>query len=133
MTGTTPPHAPLTLPKAIIFDWDKTLTDNYEAIYQAMLLTLDAFGHEPWDRESFGLKSQKSTRETFPETFGDRSDDAIAYFYKAFEQEHIKHLTVLDGAEDVLNAVGHLHLALVSNKRGDLLRKEVPRYPDRRR
>ena len=37
-------------PRAILFDWDNTLADNWAAIHGAMNATLVAMGQAPWTR-----------------------------------------------------------------------------------
>ena len=36
------------LPKAIIFDWDSTLIDNWQSIANALNATLIEMGKAPW-------------------------------------------------------------------------------------
>ena len=59
-------------PKAIIFDWDDTLIDNWQAIHTALNLTLVTMGHERWSFEKTKSNVRRSMRDSFPELFGDR-------------------------------------------------------------
>jgi phosphoglycolate phosphatase len=57
--------------------------------------------------------------------FGDDWQRARDIFYAGFARDHLKLLTVLEGAEELLEAGKDLPIALVSNKNGDFLRKEA--------
>ncbi|HEY6335247.1 MAG TPA: hypothetical protein VI113_05115, partial [Alphaproteobacteria bacterium] len=41
----------LTRPRALLFDWDSTLVDNWRSIETALNATLVAMGHAPWTAE----------------------------------------------------------------------------------
>ena len=117
----------LPLPKAVIFDWDNTLVDNWGAIHAAINLTLVAMGHAPWTAEETRRNVAKSLRDTFPVLFGDRWKDAQKIFYSSFESVHLEQLKPLPGAADMLVALKArgLYLAVVSNKTGRYLRSEA--------
>ena len=53
-------------PKAIIFDWDDTLIDNWQAIHAALNLTLNKMGHERWSFEKTKSNVRRSMRDSFP-------------------------------------------------------------------
>lgn len=124
MTGTKPPG-----PRALLFDWDNTLVDNWATIHDALNHTLVHMGHEPWTVEQARLRIRASARDSFPALFGDRWEEARDVFYARFMARHLDTLRPKTGAEDLLrdaDAVG-LYLAVVSNKRGDLVRAEAAR------
>jgi phosphoglycolate phosphatase len=118
-----PPGTP---PKALLFDWDNTLVDNWLSIVDAMNVTLVAMGHRPWSAEEARLRIRRSMREAFPLLFGDRWTDAQRIFYDRFEAAHLNALRPLPGADAMLERLrsAGLYLGVVSNKRGDLLRRE---------
>jgi phosphoglycolate phosphatase len=114
-------------PSAIIFDWDNTLVDNWPAITHALNAALTAFGHAEVTEEDTRRQVRHSMRESFPKVFGDSWPEARRIFYEAFDSHHLEPLQPLDGAEDALRLFHNagIYLALVSNKRGDYLRKEA--------
>lgn len=114
-------------PKAILFDWDNTLADTWPTIHQAMSETFIAMGHEPWSMEVTKERVHRSLRDSFPEIFGDRWEQAGDLYLNAFKRIHLEKLTPLEDAEEVLKALKNtdIYTALVSNKTGSNLRLEV--------
>jgi phosphoglycolate phosphatase len=66
-------------------------------------------------------------RDTYPQMFGDRWQEAGRLFYARFEERHLETLTPLPGAAELIEALhaAGLYLAVVSNKQGDYLRQEA--------
>ena len=119
--------SPLATPRALVFDWDNTLVDNWPAIHQALNATFAAMGHELWTLDETKARVRKSLRDSFPEMFGGRWEDARKVFYDTFAEVHLTHLQPLAGAGEglaTLVAAG-LPLAVVSNKNGAYLRAEA--------
>ncbi len=117
-------------PRALLFDWDNTLVDTWGAIHHALTVTFEAMDQEPWTLEQTRQKVRRSARETFPVLFGARAEEASGIFYRAFENDHLETLEPHQGAEALLRGLaesGSYYLAVVSNKRGDLLRREAAR------
>jgi phosphoglycolate phosphatase len=115
-------------PRAILFDWDNTLVDSWAMIHHAMTATFQALGQRPWTLEECRLNVRKSARDSFPELFGDRAEEATAVFYRTYEADHLAQLRALPGAGEMLHALAaadDLLLGVVSNKRGKLLRLEA--------
>lgn len=114
-------------PRAILFDWDNTLVDTWPTIHHALQATLEAMGHETWTLEETRSRVRQSLRDAFPKLFGERWEEARRIFYDAFERVHIENLEPVDGASAMLRALKDhgLYLAVVSNKTGRYLRKEV--------
>lgn len=112
---------------AILFDWDCTLVDTWDGIFKAVNGTLVHFGLEPWSQEDAKNRVQESGRDAFPKLFGERAGEAQKFFYKLVEADHLKGISVLEGAHDLLKflAQAGIPLGVVSNKMGPLLRKEV--------
>jgi phosphoglycolate phosphatase len=117
----------LSRPSAIIFDWDNTLVDSWIIICKALNATLTNFGLEPWSLEYTKANAQRSIDNSFPELFGNRWKQAGEYFYDQYEAIHIKMLSPLKGAGESLLELRKkgIYLAVVSNKKGSHLRKEV--------
>jgi phosphoglycolate phosphatase len=112
-------------PRALLFDWDGTLVDNWDAIVSGINEALAAFGKPTWGRDEAMERISASQRDSFPVLFGDDWQTAREIFYAGFERRHLELLTVLDGAEALLNAAAPVTMALVSNKNGLHLRKEA--------
>jgi phosphoglycolate phosphatase len=114
-------------PQAIIFDWDNTLIDSWYAILDAQNHTLTTFGLEPWTLEETRERVRGSMRDSFPALFGARWREAGEVFYRRFTERHMQTLQPLPGAAALLEELhgNGLYLAIVSNKKGDYLRKEA--------
>jgi phosphoglycolate phosphatase len=115
-------------PRAILFDWDNTLVESWGVIHEAMNLTLDAMGHPRWSRAETETRVRASLRDSFPNLFGARWRDAEQVFYNSFAAIHLDHLRAMPGAEDMLKHLAEvecLHLGIISNKRGEYLRREA--------
>ena len=118
----------LPTPKALLFDWDNTLVDSWVVIHHALSVTFRAMGREPWTLEETRERVRKSARDSFPELFGDRAAEATEIFYRTYESDHLAQLSPRRGAETMLEglaAMNGLCLGVVSNKKGELLRKEA--------
>lgn len=114
-------------PQAVIFDWDNTLIDSWPVLHEALNGTLRAFGHAPWTFDETRRRVARSLRDSFPELFKARWEEARDDFYARFQAIHLDRLTPLPGAEILLNAFrdNGVYLAVVSNKKGPILRREA--------
>ncbi len=119
---TTPP-----VPKAILFDWDNTLVDTWPCIGKAINTTLAAMDKPTWSEDECRTRVGRSMRDTFPELFGDRWQEAKVVFYDAFAAIHIDMLATLPGAAALLADLSEhdVYLGVVSNKTGAFLRAEA--------
>lgn len=122
-------EAPLRRPRAILFDWDNTLVDNWPVIHDALNATLTAMGHRPWNLEETKARVRASLRDSFPRMFGGRWREAEQVYYDAFSASHLRRLREMPGAGAMLAALAErgLYLAVVSNKQGRFLRLEADR------
>jgi len=114
-------------PVALLFDWDNTLVDTWPAIHHALAATFRAMGREPWTFEETRARVRASARDSFPALFGPHAEEAMEVFYRTFAADHLVKLRERPGATAMLerlHAAG-FYLAVVSNKRGDLLREEA--------
>jgi len=115
------------IPRALIFDWDNTLVDSWDAIHHALVVTFTAMGHEPWTLSDTKAKVRRSLRDAFPAIFGERWDEARKLYLDTFTATHLERIAPAPGAADLLAelaARGH-YLAVVSNKTGPVLRREA--------
>jgi phosphoglycolate phosphatase len=118
---------PMSRPRAVIFDWDNTLIDSWHAILDAQNHTLEAFDCAPWTLEEAKQRVRGSMRDTYPALFGERWREAGEIFYRRFTERHMQTLQPLAGAEALIRELSSqgVYLAVVSNKKGDYLRKEA--------
>ncbi len=119
--------SPTTRPRAILFDWDNTLVDNWPAIHRALNATFAVMGHVPWTFEETKARVRRSLRDSFPEMFGPRWTEARTIFYNAFSAAHLDCLEPMPDADETLAwlAGEDIYLAVVSNKTGTYLREEA--------
>jgi len=116
----------LPTPTAILFDWDNTLVDTWPVIHRALNATLAHMGHAPWPIERVKRDVKRSMRDSFPELFGERWQEAAERYQQDYRAIHLDEIRALAGAEAMLESLAtkDVFVALVSNKRGPSLRKE---------
>lgn len=114
-------------PRAVLFDWDNTLVDSWGTIHHALLQTFAALGHPPWTFEETKTRVRHSLRDTFPNQFGDRWEEAKRIYLDHFTAIHLERLRAVAGAEELVRSVAAagLYVAIVSNKNGPMLRREA--------
>ena len=114
-------------PRAILFDWDNTLVDNWPVIRDSMNDALAAMGHPTWTLDETKARVRASLRDSFPKMFGDRWAEAREIYYQSFTARHLAALKPMAGAEDLLRGLRDrgVYLAIVSNKTGKYLRAEA--------
>jgi phosphoglycolate phosphatase len=114
-------------PRALLFDWDSTLVDNWTAIHAAMNVTLGHFRQETWTVEQCKARVKTSLRDAFPRLFAGQSELALQTYLDAYERIHLQHLAEMPAAGAMLDAAQEigLYLGIVSNKTGPNLRQEV--------
>ncbi|CAK0746428.1 phosphoglycolate phosphatase [Azospirillaceae bacterium] len=115
------------LPRAIIYDWDNTLVDTWPTIHAALAETQQIMGMTPWSLEQTRRRVRRALRESFPQEFGARWEEARDIYYKAFAARHLETLKPLDGAASLLAffAARGVFQAIVSNKSSRFLHAEV--------
>jgi phosphoglycolate phosphatase len=118
---------PHTRPKAILFDWDNTLVDTWQTVFQALNTAREAVDQLPFTVEEFFERPHLSIRDTALELFGDHFEKGEQVFYEAIGKTHLETLKVLEGAGALLDQLKGLgiYMGIVSNKDGHHLRKEV--------
>ena len=114
-------------PRAILFDWDNTLVDNWLAIHVALNAALAAMGHRTWSIEETLGRVRRSLRDSFPEMFGGRWKEAREIFYARFAAGHLETLKPLPGSAEMIASLAGtgVYLGVVSNKTGEYLRREA--------
>ncbi|PZO86705.1 MAG: HAD family hydrolase [Micavibrio aeruginosavorus] len=113
--------------KGVYFDWDGTLVDSLPLLYASHNHVRVTMGLHPWTREEYMQAMVHSTRELYPTIYGNRAQEAQDMLYQFISDNHLQQLSLIDGAKDVLDMLqgAGIPMGLVSNKRNDILRREV--------
>ena len=116
-------------PKAILFDWDNTLVNNWEPIFTAYKETLKNLGLKKQNRSEIIKNAKYSLRETFPRIFKDDWKKAKKTFYVAFKKIHLQKIKPMPKVEKILKIIKEKKIpcGVISNKDGNILRKEINR------
>lgn len=116
----------LSAPRAILFDWDNTLVDTWPIIHAALNMTLRYMNHPEWPIERVRKEVKKSMRDAFPTMFGTRWEEAADHYQQSYRSMHLQYLKPIPGAQALLTKLAEATpLGVVSNKKGDSLRKEI--------
>ena len=94
-----------TPPKAILFDWDNTLVNNWEPIFFAYKETLKKLGLRNQSKDETLKNAKYSLRETFPKIFKDDWIKAKRIFYNNFKKIHLKKIKPIRNAERLLKTI----------------------------
>lgn len=118
----------LTKPRAIIFDWDDTIVDNWETAFKALNTALVHMGTEAWSEDEARRRSGPSARDLFTSLFGaDRWQEADKVYYDTFCAIVFENVRQHDNAGNFLQMLhdNGVEMGVVSNKRNPLLRQEI--------
>jgi len=118
------------LPKAIIFDWDNTLTNTWPLINYSMNKMLREMGHQEWSDEKIKARTHLSMRDYFPQLFGDKWQEAGKIYVNAYHEKNLEKLEFLPRALELLDLLNakNIQLFVISNKRGKTLREEAENF-----
>ena len=114
-------------PQAIIFDWDNTLVNTWPLIQQAINLTMAKMQMELWSLEKVRNTVHKSMRDSFPDIFGERWQEAGEIYRNSYSAINLDQLELLPNALTLLKKAQEKNILqfVVSNKIGSTLRREV--------
>ncbi|MCW3473802.1 HAD family hydrolase [Limobrevibacterium gyesilva] len=112
-------------PQAILWDWDNTLVDGWAGITAALNVVFAAHAMPAWTVADALARVRGSLRDTFPGLFGESWREAVNLFRTTMAERHLQYLRVMPGIGELLQAADAWPLAVVSNKDGPLLRREV--------
>ena len=114
-------------PKAILFDWDNTLVNNWDPIFIAYKETLKSLGIKKQSREETIKNAKYSLRETFPRVFKNDWKKAKKVFYRVFKKIHLQKIKPVSKVEKILKIIKEKKIVcgVISNKDDNLLRKEI--------
>ena len=116
---------PATPPSAVLFDWDNTLIDGWAGVTAALQVVFVEHGMAPWSLTEVKARVRGSVRDSFPPLFGPAWPKAAESLRQAMAALHLDHLAPMPGAADALEAATAWPCAVVSNKDGAFLRREV--------
>ena len=117
----------LPIPRAVIFDWDDTIINSWTPTLKALNKALIEMGEKPWTDEEARAKAGASAKDLFRQLFGDRWQEADKIFFDYLRSLFREHLPVYPDVEPILKLLAErkVYMAVVSNKRGPLLRTEA--------
>lgn len=112
--------------KAVIFDYDGTLVDSSQRLTRSLEQTFRKMNVSVSASHRENRVVQKSLREYFPDLFGENWRKAAEVFYQ-FYAKNLQYNSPFHETEEILKLLLEkgLYVAIVSNKRGDILRSEV--------
>ena len=113
--------------KVILWDWDNTLADTIDPLWQAFNETFKHFGMPTITREQMKIYMNSSSSKLFFELFQGQNIDEVYQIYLKHYQKNMFNLHLLPGAKEVLEwakSKGFINL-IASNKYYLILRQEV--------
>jgi phosphoglycolate phosphatase len=117
-------------PRAILFDLDGTLIDQFQAIHRAFSLTLEKMGFPPPSFETVKKAVGGASISTMTKLIGpERAKEAVDILRPIFEEEMLNGLILLPGAKEILLELKECGIksAVLTNKYGPHAR-EVCRH-----
>ena len=113
------------LPRAVLFDWDNTLVDTTHDTLRALNAVCAAFNHRPMTLDEFQKKPSLTIR-SFLSSIVAPSDISAAESVFFQHTTHLE-LVLMPHAHAVVTWLHrqNIPMAIVSNKGGDRLRKEI--------
>lgn len=120
-----PVHYPF--PKMVLFDWDNTLMDTTPVLYKAFCIMREHYDLPDMTVEEYREQTGLSLRETFPDIFGDKWEEAKQVYLGAYQKYHLDFLTAFPDAWELVSYVREKvgKVGVVSNKTAAILQKEV--------
>lgn len=114
-------------PLAVLFDWDNTLVDTQDNIFNAIKHTINAMGYR---NQTADRNSHESRKDYMVGLFGEQWKKANAIYQQYLDKALLQNITLNQGVEKMLKTLkGHnVYLAIVSNKKNTNLQKEVAHF-----
>lgn len=113
-----------TSPLAVVFDWDNTLVDTQDNIFNAIKHTIDLMGYS---NTTAGRNSHESRKSYMVNLFGEQWKKANRIYQQYLDKALLQNITLNPGVEEMLKTLKsrNIYLAIVSNKKNTNLREEV--------
>ncbi len=114
-------------PRVVLFDWDNTLMDTTPVLFKAFCVMQKHYDLPACSMEEYRAKTGLSLRETFPDLFGDKWEEAKKIYLDAYRANHLTMLTPFEKAGELVAFVHDKigRAGVVSNKTNVILQKEV--------
>lgn len=114
-------------PLAVLFDWDNTLVDTQDNIFNAIKHTINSMGYR---NKTADRNSHESRKDYMIGLFGDQWKKANEIYQQYLDKALLQNITLNPGVEKMLKELKDLnvYLAIVSNKKNTNLRKEVAHF-----
>ncbi|MBP5534572.1 MAG: HAD hydrolase-like protein [Alphaproteobacteria bacterium] len=113
--------------KVILWDWDNTLVDTFDAIWNAQNAMRVHYGLPEWTKEEAKTAMNQSGRNLIKNLVGEeKAKEARAYYLEQYAKNAC-HLKLKKGAVELLDyakSAGYINI-LASNKAKDILCNEV--------
>jgi len=117
----------MTEPRIILWDWDNTLVDTFDAVWSAQNEMRVHYGLGTWTQEEAKKAMNQSGRNLIKDLVGaERAKEAREYFLERYAQ-NVRYLKLKENAKDVLDytsKAGYINI-LASNKAKSVLLGEV--------
>ena len=107
--------------RAILFDLDGTLIDQFQAIHKSFALTLERMGYNKPSFNEVKRAVGGASEATMEKLIGpERAQEAVQILRPIFEKEMLNGLTLLPGAKEILNwcKANKVKAAVLTNKHG---------------
>ena len=107
--------------RAILFDLDGTLIDQFQAIHKSFALTLERMGFNKPSFDEVKRAVGGASEATMEKLIGpERAKEAVQILRPIFEQEMLNGLTLLPGAKEILHwcKANKVKAAVLTNKYG---------------
>ncbi len=112
-------------PLAVVFDWDNTLVDTQDNIFNAIQHTLNSMGHS---NKAADRNSHESRKSYMVNLFGDQWKKANQIYQQYLDNALLQNITLNQGVEKMLQTLKshNIYLAIVSNKKILIYVKKLP-------
>lgn len=117
----------MTLPRAVFFDWDGTLVESLNFLHMAHNHVRTHFGLAVYSFDEFKDNMKYSSRQLYPQVYGDKADQAMDILAQYMNDNHLKNIQLIDGATALLQSLHQagIPMGVVSNKRQSFLTREI--------
>ncbi|BET32228.1 hypothetical protein wKueTS_12040 [Wolbachia pipientis] len=111
-------------PLAVVFDWDNTLVDTQDNIFNAIKHTINSM---EYSNKAADRNSHESRKSYMVNLFGDQWKKANQIYQQYLDDALLQNIALNQGVEKMLQTLKshNIYLAIVSNKKNTNLRKEV--------
>jgi phosphoglycolate phosphatase len=112
---------------AVLFDWDNTLVDTQDNIFNAIKHTIDLMGYS---NKTADRNSHESRKSYMVNLFGDQWKKANKIYQQYLDEACLQNITLNPWVEEMLQILKshNVYLAIVSNKKNTNLREEVAHF-----